>query len=142
MLLTREAAGFRTSGVYFGPNPPPAWALQWVLRTYAVCTTPLPGQQLVIVGSPSDQATKVANADCPAGKRVVGGGGRVAGGQGQVLLTQVLPEQRSDPILRARGGDRGPRARRQLARVRLRALRQPAGGTGAGLRDEGGARRK
>ena len=87
------ASGFRASGDYFEANPPPPWVTRWQLRAYAICTTPLSGRQVVIAESPlaSSSGHAVVDAVCPAGKRVVGGGARVGGGQGDVMLAEITP---------------------------------------------------
>ena len=94
--LSVAGASFRAFGDYFGPDPPPPIGVHWDLRAYAICGTPLPGSQRVVAStglSDNDELSK--QAVCPAGKQVVGGGGRVSGGQGEVVLTQVEP----DPLL-------------------------------------------
>ena len=94
--LSVVRGGFRAFGNYFGPNPPPQTGVYWDLKAYAICTTPLPGRELVSAStSLSDNDELSKQVVCPAGKQVVGGGGRVSGGQGEVVLTQVEP----DPLL-------------------------------------------
>jgi hypothetical protein len=64
----------------------------WQLLVYAYCSSAAPGWQLVTVTSPatSDPFNQVLPT-CPSGKAVVGTGGRINGGGGQVqLVTQAL----------------------------------------------------
>lgn len=54
----------------------------------------VPGLQLSTRTSVSDSSTsKTVGAKCPAGKRVLGGGGTVTGGRGQVILERLEPVQ-------------------------------------------------
>lgn len=50
------------------------------LTTYAICSTPLAGLELVAVPTGTDSSDKAATATCPSGKRVVGTAGEVVGG--------------------------------------------------------------
>jgi hypothetical protein len=72
-------------------------ASPWTLRSYRICSTPHPGGQSVTAASSAfDSVTvKSASATCPAGQRVVGAGGFVAGDgadAGEVLLQQISPD--------------------------------------------------
>ncbi|MFC4121926.1 hypothetical protein [Nonomuraea zeae] len=61
----------------------------WRLRVYAVCTGPLPGLTYRQAAAPPASAITAAEmVSCPAGKVVLGGGGRIDGGGGQVALTE------------------------------------------------------
>ena len=54
----------------------------------------VPGLQRSTKTSVSDSSTsKTVTAKCPAGKRVLGGGGTVTGGRGQVVLQRLEPVQ-------------------------------------------------
>jgi hypothetical protein len=54
----------------------------------------VPGLQRSTKTSVSDSSTsKTVTARCPAGKRVLGGGGTVTGGRGQVVLERLEPVQ-------------------------------------------------
>jgi hypothetical protein len=65
----------------------------WRIRAHAICSaTTLPGLERVVRTGPSNSRDKHATARCPEGKRVVGTGGEIVGGQGQVGFTYVLPE--------------------------------------------------
>jgi hypothetical protein len=67
------------------------FAGNWFLRAYAICATPLPGVQRVFVSSPTDSSDKSVTATCPAGRRLVGAGGELAGNTGQVVLEDIVP---------------------------------------------------
>jgi hypothetical protein len=52
----------------------------------------VPGIERITAASPTDSgASKSSLASCPAGKRVVGVGGEITGGFGEVAMTQVVP---------------------------------------------------
>lgn len=64
----------------------------WELKATAVCANPLPGLQMVQASSASDsQNTKTVTASCPAGKQLVGTGGEITGGLGQVVIDDLKP---------------------------------------------------
>lgn len=68
----------------------------WSLRSYGICHTPLPGQVRVLASSAIDStAVKTAFAACPAGTKVIGGSGAVAGvgAEGQVFISRMSPNQ-------------------------------------------------
>jgi hypothetical protein len=68
------------------------FAGNWTLRSYAICATPLPGQEVVPATSPSNSLPKSVTATCPAGKRVIGAGGATSGGTGvEVVLGKIEP---------------------------------------------------
>jgi hypothetical protein len=83
-LLTRvTVTGFETEA---------GTTANWELKATAVCATPLPGLQMVQATSVSDSNnTKGATASCPAGKQLVGTGGEITGGLGQVVIDDVRP---------------------------------------------------
>jgi hypothetical protein len=78
---------FVVTAVEDSVGTPNAWALQ----AYAVCSPPVAGMVIVSAVSPTDsQGFQGVSAQCPAGKRVLGAGGRILDGQGRVgLVTQV-----------------------------------------------------
>ena len=54
----------------------------------------VPGLQRITKTSVSNSSTsKTVTANCPVGKRVLGGGGTVTGGRGQVVLERLEPVQ-------------------------------------------------
>jgi hypothetical protein len=68
------------------------FASNWFLRAYAICATPLPGLEVVSNSSPTDSSfSKAVTATCPAGKQVVGAGGGLFNGDGQVVLDAAVP---------------------------------------------------
>lgn len=62
----------------------------WTVVAYAVCATAPPGLQRVAATSPlgSDEFSQ-AIVNCPAGKHVLGVGGAINGGEGQVLIDDL-----------------------------------------------------
>jgi hypothetical protein len=67
------------------------FAGSWQLRSYAICATPLPGQEIVSNSSAQTSVPKSVTATCPGDKRVVGVAGEVSDGLGQVLLDDMRP---------------------------------------------------
>ncbi|WP_030440506.1 hypothetical protein [Actinoplanes subtropicus] len=75
----------------------------WQLLAFAYCSTAAPGWQLVTAVTPTNSDTfKTASASCPGGKQVIGTGGRIDGGAGQVQL--VSQSQGSFPSRMDAGG--------------------------------------
>jgi len=64
----------------------------WTLRPFALCADPLPGQELVTATSASSSRNKHATAACPAGKRVIGTGGQILSGAGEVAIGYMIPD--------------------------------------------------
>jgi hypothetical protein len=85
-----------TSVLARGAEDQAGTAVDWFVRAYAVCAAPLPGLQLVSAVSALDSAgSKAARAACPAGKALVGTGGRISGGlpvAGQLMLDGLTPD--------------------------------------------------
>jgi hypothetical protein len=64
----------------------------WQLSGNAVCTTPLPGQEIVAnVTAQNSVGEKDVSVSCPGAKRVVGAAGEIFNGLGQVLLDDTHP---------------------------------------------------
>jgi hypothetical protein len=63
----------------------------WSVRAHAICAPPPPGLERVLATSPNDSLNKSVTAVCPAGKRVLGAGGEVSAGGGQVVLDELTP---------------------------------------------------
>jgi hypothetical protein len=68
------------------------FAGNWSLRPFALCADPLPGLELVSATSPSNSQNKHATARCDEGKRVIGTGGRIFGGAGEVSIGYMIPD--------------------------------------------------
>jgi hypothetical protein len=69
-------------------------ATNWSVTAYAVCANPLPGLEIVPKTSATDSfASKSIAANCPPGKKLLGGGGEITFGSGgtEVVLTEVRP---------------------------------------------------
>jgi hypothetical protein len=65
--------------------------VSWRARAYAICASPVAGLERVVATSPTNSANKVVTATCPAGKQVVGAGGELGGGGGEVVLHDLTP---------------------------------------------------
>ena len=63
----------------------------WGVTAYAMCADPPPGLQIVTTTSPTNASSKTAAAICPGSKRLLGSGGEINGGQGQVALSEIHP---------------------------------------------------
>ena len=72
-------------------------AQSWAVQAYAVCSDPLPGLEIVSTTSAAGSSGfQGQNADCGPGKSVLGVGGRIDNGAGQVSLnTQGAFPQRA-----------------------------------------------
>jgi hypothetical protein len=90
-VLIDELVPSATSVGVIGEEDETGTSSNWVLRAYAICATPLPGLEVVSNVSPSNSSGKNVTAPCPAGKRVVGAGGELTNGAGQVVLDDVAP---------------------------------------------------
>ena len=66
-------------------------AAAWALTAYALCAPAPAGLQRVAATSASTSAGKAITATCPAGKRVLGTGGELAGAPRQLMLNRLLP---------------------------------------------------
>jgi hypothetical protein len=64
----------------------------WSLRAFALCTAPLPGLERVSVTSDLTSENKHVTARCDPGKRVIGTGGEVLGGGGEVAMQYMVPD--------------------------------------------------
>ena len=64
----------------------------WAVQAFAICSVPLPGLEIVSATSASGSSGfQGQSVDCSPGKSVLGVGGRIIGGAGQVSLnTQAL----------------------------------------------------
>ena len=72
-------------------------AQSWAVQAFAICSVPLPGLEIVsATGAAGSSGFQGKNADCSPGKNVLGVGGRINHGAGQVSLnTQALFPQRA-----------------------------------------------
>jgi hypothetical protein len=61
----------------------------WALTADALCVTPPAGYQVVSHTEPVE--TQVSSVTCPTQKHVIGVGGRINNGQGDVILDYVVP---------------------------------------------------
>lgn len=64
----------------------------WSLRPFALCADPLPGLERVSATSASTSENKHVTARCDDGKRVIGTGGEIIGGTGQVAFQYMIPD--------------------------------------------------
>jgi hypothetical protein len=68
------------------------FAGEWQLSGNAVCTTTLPGQEIVAnVSAQNSVGQKQISVGCPGAKRVVGAAGEIFNGLGQVILDDTRP---------------------------------------------------
>ena len=82
-------SGTRVYGDFYDAGTSP----NWFLRTFSICSTPLPGLELVSATSATSSSDfRSATVTCPAGKRVVGTGARVTGGLNAVVLDDIRPD--------------------------------------------------
>jgi hypothetical protein len=66
------------------------FAGNWALQAFAICSNPLSGLAIVsTAGTAGSGSFQGVSATCPAGKRALGTGGRIDGGQGQVQLGTI-----------------------------------------------------
>jgi hypothetical protein len=61
----------------------------WGAIADAICAPPPPGLERIVATSPTDSVNKTVTASCPAGKRLLGGGGEISAGGGQVVLEDI-----------------------------------------------------
>lgn len=67
--------------------------LSWSATAIALCANPLPGLERVTATSPSNSSNKSVTATCPAGKKLVGLGGEISGGLGEVVIDDYTPSE-------------------------------------------------
>ena len=104
-----------------------------------MCANPPPGLQLVTAASEFDSDPASVTATCPTGKNLIGTGGEIAAGLGQVMLDDLRPDASLTNVTvdRARGRDRDDL---RLERDGPRDLRQPLSARSLGPTDyEGGS---
>jgi hypothetical protein len=66
----------------------------WRMYGGGICSaTTLPGWERVARTGPTNSRNKHATARCPRDKRVVGTGGQIIGGRGQVGITYLFPDE-------------------------------------------------
>jgi hypothetical protein len=81
-----------TSVTTFGFEDGSGFAGSWLLRSYAICATPPAG--LTRVSRTTSLLTGgvlMSNNGCPVGRQVVGVGGDINGGNGEVVLIRISP---------------------------------------------------
>jgi hypothetical protein len=73
---------------------------QWAVTAVAICADPLPRQQIFssTLDAPPGTSSRSTNAVCPSGLTMIGSGGRVTGGQGEVALSRTGPVLTTDPV--------------------------------------------
>ncbi|MFC4114348.1 hypothetical protein [Nonomuraea zeae] len=71
-----------------------------VLMPASPAAAAIPGRQRVTDTSPYNSSgnPKVATASCPSGKKVIGMGGYVTDGNGEVVLNELLPDSTSSKV--------------------------------------------
>jgi hypothetical protein len=96
-VFLRELTSFR----FFGEDPAALAAAMpdedgasrdWSVRAYAICSTLLPGLEVVTDRGTADSTeTQSVTVTCPAGKRVVGTAGAANTSNGQAVLSGLMP---------------------------------------------------
>jgi hypothetical protein len=67
-------------------------SVDWEVQAVAVCASPPPGLELVSTTTdPDSDFSASLPATCPSGKNLVGTGGEIVGGLGQVVLDDLRP---------------------------------------------------
>jgi hypothetical protein len=64
-------------------------ATNWFIRGLALCAIPPPGLERIVATSANTSTNKTVTATCPAGKRLLGAGGEISGGGGEVVLEDI-----------------------------------------------------
>lgn len=65
----------------------------WSATAIALCANPLPGLERVSATSASNSSNKSVTATCSAGKKLVGLGGEISGGSGEVVIDDYTPSE-------------------------------------------------
>lgn len=64
----------------------------WTLSAMAICADPLPGYEIIAVHTASSSSDfRSVEAESTGDKRLVGGGGTITGGSGQVVIDDLRP---------------------------------------------------
>jgi hypothetical protein len=89
-----DEAGLKypNSIIAYGEEGDGGYAGDWALDTHALCGVAPAGLEYVTAHSKTGSATtRAAIAECPGTTRLVGTGGRVSDGSGEVLLSAIQP---------------------------------------------------
>src|SRR5947207_1959782 len=71
----------------------------WAVAATAICGDPLPGWHIITTATQlTPDVFKPSGATCPAGQNAVGGGGRIEGGNGEVMLWTQVNQLHQVPI--------------------------------------------
>jgi hypothetical protein len=70
--------------------------LRWQVDSFAICANPIPGLVQVDKTSVKDLFSKGVTAQCPLGKELIGSGAEMNGGQGIVVLDDIIPNTSLD----------------------------------------------
>jgi hypothetical protein len=95
VVLTRQEPvhdpSTRDSYVVEASEDQTGFAGAWALNAYAICADPPPGLEIInkTTSAPQGAFHHQETAHCPDGKFVIGAGGRIDGGQGQVDLGTI-----------------------------------------------------
>jgi hypothetical protein len=73
----------------FEVNPDTSWSA----TAFALCANPLVGQVTVTAISASNSSNKSITVSCPAGRKVTGLGGEIAGASGEVVINAYRPNE-------------------------------------------------
>ncbi len=86
----RPSADLKTLKVNAVEDPDGA-SQSWFVQAFAICAVPPPGLERVAATSALNSANKSVVATCPAGRRLLGTGAEVNGGNRHVLLEDITP---------------------------------------------------
>lgn len=94
VIVTREepiSAAAGDSYLVTAEEDPIGTTLTWSVQAFAICSDPIPGLRLIsAISQDRSDAVQSASVDCPSGTNLLGAGGRILDGQGQVNLSTVV----------------------------------------------------
>jgi hypothetical protein len=125
-VFLEELLPFQTDARAAGAEDDNGFSGNWFVRSYAICATPLPGQEEVFAVSAQDSSNKSVTATCPAGKRVVGAGGEIIG-NARVVMDELEPNAGLTAVTVHGSEDEDGTASEWLARARIVCANPPAG---------------
>jgi hypothetical protein len=89
----------------------------WDAKAYAICADPLPGLERFEDTSERNSVAKSATARCDDGLEVVGAGGDITRGRGQVRIQSILPDAAGRSVTVSAAEDQNGTAERWTVRA-------------------------